>query len=38
MVGPETTPELHRFSAAAATFAAHRLGRLQGAEQNGHGR
>jgi arylsulfatase A-like enzyme len=24
MVGPETTPELHRFSAAATTFAAHR--------------
>jgi hypothetical protein len=24
MVGPETTPELHRFSAAATRFAAHR--------------
>jgi hypothetical protein len=24
MVGPETTPELHRFSAAATNFAAHR--------------
>ena len=24
MVGPETTPELHRFAAAATRFAAHR--------------
>ena len=24
MVGPETTPKLHRFSAAATSFAAHR--------------